>query len=69
MGRPVDDWKKKPLKELHEAGFINDLEGWARKLDGQAPNWMVFLLVNAIRKHQINCTVEDVISVIRQKLN
>jgi N-acetylmuramoyl-L-alanine amidase len=66
---PVDDWKKKPLEELHEAGHINDLEGWSEKLDSPAPNWLVFLLVNSIRNQQTGCPVEAIISEITKKLN
>jgi len=48
MGRPVDDWKKKPLEELYEEGFVNDLEGWTKNLDSPVPNRLVFLLVNEL---------------------
>ena len=32
MGEPVDEWKKNQLEELHEAEFIQDVEGWTESL-------------------------------------
>lgn len=38
------------LKEPYEVGIVKDFEGWVKKLDEPAPNWLVFHLVNELRR-------------------
>lgn len=44
------NWKATGLQELHAAGIVNDLPEWLLKLDEPAPTWLVFELMNRIRK-------------------
>lgn len=50
--KPVDPnaWKYVALQELCDAGIVQDYEGWKAKIDENAPNWLVFILMNKIRK-------------------
>jgi len=48
------EWKLNGLKSLSEAGIITDFEGWAQKIDEPAPNWLVFELLDRIRKELNN---------------
>jgi len=43
-------WKLADLKELADLGIISDFDGWSKKIDEPAPNWLVFTLINRIRK-------------------
>lgn len=47
--KPIS-WKLKDLQELHAAGIVDDFDGWAEKIDEPAPNWLVFILMNRVRK-------------------
>ncbi len=46
----VPKWKAEPLQELHDTGYVNDVMGWLEKIDETAPNWLVFIMVNRLRK-------------------
>ena len=46
--KEIEAWKIKGLKELHEAGLVNDFDEWAAKIDENSPNWLTFALMNNI---------------------
>jgi hypothetical protein len=58
----------KLLKELHNIGYVQDLEGWSKKLDDPAPNWLVFLLLNTLRKDTKGVGTDAVIKAIIDRL-
>lgn len=47
-----DHWKLEALKELYEAGIINDYDGWSKKLEEPLPAWASFIIMNKIRKEK-----------------
>jgi N-acetylmuramoyl-L-alanine amidase len=48
----IPEWKLDALKELYEAGIINDYEGWKKKINQPLPAWASFIIMNKIRKEK-----------------
>ena len=46
----VPEWKAEPLQNLFDAGIITDFDGWLEKIDETTPNWLVFILIDRLRK-------------------
>ena len=47
----IPKWKIQDLEELHKLKIVNDFDDWVEKIDEPAPNWLVFILMNRIRKY------------------
>lgn len=45
-----EDWKLNGIKYLHENELLQDIEGWTKKIDGDAPVWMVGILLKNVHK-------------------
>jgi N-acetylmuramoyl-L-alanine amidase len=44
----AEDWKLEGLRYLHEQGFLNDYDGWKKKIDEPLPAWATFLIMKRI---------------------
>lgn len=48
----VEEWKLGGLKYLHEKGYIQDYEGWKKKIDEPLPAWAVFTILMNMDKEK-----------------
>jgi N-acetylmuramoyl-L-alanine amidase len=42
----IEQWKVDILKSLHDEGLVLDFDGWVKKLNDNAPVWLVMALMN-----------------------
>lgn len=48
--KQIPQWKVEPLQRLYKDGLIHDYHDWLLKLDDNAPNWLIFTLIDRLNQ-------------------